>query len=173
MDDYTAEVRRRLEADGCVLSDEYVGQYPALVGYRSNWRMLNKLHLVTTVARVPNASPETVDRFARASVTLAKQRYGQMRGLQSGVLTLPALVADTVDEDTRLLVSKPYRLHLGGFAALARPVVVDLRTGEALAFRGFRLWGAAFHSYIRGKVNLYFPPAHGPSGPSGHSGPSA
>ncbi|MFC5184683.1 hypothetical protein [Actinomadura harenae] len=163
MDDYIAEVRRRMEADGCALSDEYVGQCTALVGYRSNWRMLNKLHLVTTVTRVPNASPEVVDRFVQASVGLAKQRYGQMRGVQSGVLTLPALVADTVDEETRLLVSRPYRLKLGGFAALARPVVVDLQSGEALAFRGFRLWGAAFHSYIRGKVNLYFPPASGPS----------
>ncbi|MCP2339869.1 hypothetical protein [Actinomadura rupiterrae] len=155
--DYAAAVRQRMEADGCAVTEERVGQHAALVGYRSNWRMLNKLHLITTVARVPNATRDGVDEFVKASVTLVKQRHGAARGMQSGVVAIPALLADHADDDAIELVSAPYRLKLGGFAAMARPVIVELEAGHVHAFRGFRVWGAAFHSYIRGKVNLYFP----------------
>jgi hypothetical protein len=156
-DDYLATVRERMVADGCQVSDEAIGPVQAMVGYRSNIRALSKVHLFTVVASIPEVDEAAIGDFARQVSDYAKARKGQLRGAQSGVMALAALVAPKVDSAAKQLAAKPFRLGLGGFAAMVQPAVVDLTEGRVHTFRGRRVWGAALAGYLRDKSARYLP----------------
>jgi hypothetical protein len=156
-EDYLATVRERLLEDGCEVADETIGSLRAMVGYRSNLKALSKMHLFTAVASVPQVDEATMGDFARQVSDYAKRRKGQARGAQSGVMALAALVAPTVDGAAKRLAGRPFRLGMGGFAAMVQPAAVDLTEGRVHTFRGRRLWGAALAGYLRDKSARYLP----------------
>jgi hypothetical protein len=156
-DAYLAMVRDRLVEDGCEVTEEAVGSLPAMVGYRSNIRALSKMHLFTIVASVPEVNAVTVRDFSRQASDYAKGQKGRLRGAQSGVLALAALVTPKADDAAKKIAANPFRLGVGGFAAMVQPAVVDLTEGRVHTFQGRRLWGAAFAGYLRQKSALYLP----------------
>jgi hypothetical protein len=150
-------VRDRLLEDGCEVTDETIGPMRAIVGYRSNVKALSKIHLFTVVASVPEVDEAAMRDFARQVSDYAKARKGQLRGAQSGVVALAALVAPKVDSAAKQLAARPFRLGVGGFAAMVQPAAVDLTEGRVHTFRGRRLWGAALAGYLRDKSAHYLP----------------
>src|SRR6266545_3388331 len=55
------------------------------------------------------------------------------------------------------VAATPFRLGVGGVAAMVQPAVVDLAEGRVHTYRGRRLWGAALAGYLRNKSLLYLP----------------
>ncbi|MEU5995269.1 hypothetical protein ABZ806_40360 [Spirillospora sp. NPDC047418] len=157
MGDYVDVVRERMVADGCEVTAEQVGGVSALVGYRSNWRAFSKVHLFTVVAESGSVDVEALERFTREASSLAKRRKGAMRGAQSGVLVIAALVTEHADEAAKEMAGRRFRQGAGGFAALVQPAVVDLTGKTVYSFRGVRIWGALFAAYLRKKNKLYLP----------------
>ena len=135
-EDYLATVRDRLLEDGCEVTDEAIGPLRAMVGYGSNVKALSKMHLFTAVASVPEVDEAAMRDFARQVSDYAKRQKGQARGAQSGVVALAALVAPKVDSAAKQLADKPFRLGMGGFAAMVQPAAVDLTEGWVHTFRG-------------------------------------
>jgi hypothetical protein len=156
-DTYLTTVRDRLVEDGCKVTDTTIGPVQAIVGYRSNIKALSKIHLFTVAASVSEVNEAAIRDFARGASDYAKAQKGRLRGAQSGVLAVAVLVAPRVDDAAKQLAAKPFRLGMGGFAALVQPAVVDLTEGRVYTFRGRRLWGAAFARYLRKKSMLYLP----------------
>ncbi|GIF49377.1 hypothetical protein Afe04nite_39160 [Asanoa ferruginea] len=92
-----------------------------------------------------------------ADTYLAVERKGQWRGMQSGVIVLPVLVAESADAGAVAISQRPHRLNLGGFAVMAQPAIVDLAAGRSHIFRGTRLWGYAFNALIKRTLSSYLP----------------
>jgi hypothetical protein len=156
-DSYLTTVRDRLTEDGCEVTDEAIGSMQAMIGYRSNVRALSKINLFTMVASVPEVDEAAMRDFARKASDYAKEKKGQFRGAQSGVAALAVLVAPKVDSAAKELAARPFRLGIGGFAAIVQPAVVDLAEGRVHTFRGRRVWGAALAGYLRDKSVRYLP----------------
>ncbi|MEU5551373.1 hypothetical protein ABZ738_16520 [Micromonospora sp. NPDC047793] len=156
-DGYLEVFRRRLAADGCAVTDESIGSMPVLVGYRTQFRALTRLHVFAVAAKFERVDEELLRGFVEGVVNLGLARKGQWRGLQSGVIVLPVLVSDSVDSAAVALTGQAYRLNLPGFAAMAQPAIVDVRAGQVFTFRGTRLWGYAFNSLIKQKYGAYLP----------------
>jgi hypothetical protein len=156
-DSYLTTVRDRLVEDGCEVTDEAIGSMQAMVGYRSNVKALSKINLFTVVASVPAVDEAAMRDFAHKASDHAKDKKGQLRGAQSGVAVLAVLVAPKVDSAAKELAARPFRLGMGGFAAMVQPAVVDLIEGRVHTFRGRRVWGAALAGYLRDKSTRYLP----------------
>jgi len=156
-DAYVAGLKERLAADGCAVSHEKLGSRPVLVGYKAQTRALARMHVFTVAMAAGRVEESDLRTYVDAAVELAGERKGQWRGLQSGVIVLPVLVATGVDESAVALTQKAYRLNLGGFAVLAQPAVVDVTAGRVWTFRGTRLWGYAFNALIKQKYRSYLP----------------
>jgi hypothetical protein len=154
---YLATVRDRLVHDGCEVTEERIGSLRPLVGYRSNVRALSKIHLFTAVASAPRVDEAAVRDFAKQVSDYAKTQKGRFRGAQKGVMALAALVTADADDAAKRVADNPFRLGVGGFAAMVQPAVVDLTEGRVHSFRGRRLWGAALAGYLRDKSSLYLP----------------
>lgn len=149
-------VRRRLVADGCAVTAETLGgTIPVTVGYKSQFKALSRLHVFVVVAAFGHVDEPVVRQFTEDATNLAKVRKGQWRGVQSGVMVLPVLIASEVDPSAVALLRRPYRLQLGGFAASAHPAVVDARSATVYTFRGRRLWGFAFNGLVKKKIATY------------------
>jgi hypothetical protein len=156
-DAYLITVRDRLIADGCEVTYETIGPVPAMVGYRSDIKALSKMHLFTVVASVPEVNEAALRDFAHRVSDYAKAQKGAMRGMQSGVLAFAVLVAPKVDDQAKAVAAQPFRLGMGGFAAMVQPAIADLTEGRVHTFRGRRLWGAALAGHLRKKSILYLP----------------
>jgi len=156
-DAYLTTVRGRLTEDGCEVTEGAIGPFQAMVGYRADTKGFSKMHLFTAVASVPEATEGTVRGFAHQVSDYAKEQKGRLRGAQSGVLALAAIVTPRADQAAKEIAANPFRLGFGGFAAMVQPAVVDLTEGRVHTFRGRRLWGAAFAGYLRSKSALYLP----------------
>ena len=156
-DSYLTTVRDRLVQDGCEVTDEAIGSMRTMVGYRSDFKALSRIHLFTVVASVPEVDEASIRDFARQASDYAKGRKGQLRGVQSGVAALAVLVAPKVESAAKELAARPFRLGVGGFAAMVQPAVVDLTEGRVHTFRGRRVWGAALAGYLRDKSVRYLP----------------
>jgi hypothetical protein len=156
-DAYLAEVSERLLEDGCEVTEETVGSFPSMVGYRNDIRALSKLHLFIVVATLPMVRQAAVRAFSQQVSEYAEARKGASLGMQSGIVALAALVAPSVDEAAKSVAARPFRLGRGGYATVVQPVVVDLAEGRVHTFRGRRLWGAAFAGYLRDKSGRYLP----------------
>jgi hypothetical protein len=154
---YLSAVRDRLVQDGCKVTEEAIGPVRALVGYRSNFKALSKVHLFTAVAGVSEVDEAAIGDFSRRVSDYAKEQKGKFRGFQSGVMAMAVLVAPTVDDAAKRLAARPFQLGAGGFAAMVQPAVVDLTEGRVHTFRGRRVWGAALAGYLRQKSVLYLP----------------
>lgn len=154
-DQYLKGLAERLAADGCTVTREKNG----LVGNQAivSAPTLSRVHLFLIAGKAGAVDQQALADFAGGAVELAVQRKGRMRGFQSAVIVLPALVADSADPGAVAITQRPQRLHAGGFAVMAQPALVDLTAGRTHRFRGFRIWGLAFNSLIKKKLNLYLP----------------
>jgi hypothetical protein len=150
-------VRARLATDGCTVTAEHLGSTPVTVGYKAQFKALTKMHIFTVAAAVERVDETAVRSFTDAVTQLARNRKGQWRGAQSGVLVLPILIASVVDPSAIVLTAKPYRLHLDGFAVMANPAIVDATSGAVHTFRGRRIWGYVYNGMIKKKLALYLP----------------
>ncbi|HWS32978.1 MAG TPA: hypothetical protein VN408_09575 [Actinoplanes sp.] len=154
-DQYLEGLAGRLAADGCAVSREKIG----LVGYKAQFSApsLSRAHVFLIAGKAGAVDQQVLADFAGGAVELAVRRKGQLRGFQSAVIVLPVLVADSSDAGAVAITQRPHRLHAGGFAVMAQPALVDLAAGRAHRFRGVRIWGLAFNSMIKKKLNLYLP----------------
>jgi hypothetical protein len=157
IEEYIESVRRAMVADGCEVTQEVLGDDSVLIGYRGNFKAATKLHTFTVITRRDVVDETAVREFTMRVVDLAKQRKGLWRGAQSGVLVLPALVSNQATPGAVALMAKPFRLNMGGFAAMAHPLVIDVSQGVVHTFRGTRWWGFVYNGLIRRKVAAYFP----------------
>jgi hypothetical protein len=152
-DGYLKGLEERLAGDGCQVSYEGLG----LVGYKAQMRLLMRAHVFLVAAKGGAVDDDLLSEFAAAAVNLAVERKGQWRGMQSGVIVLPVMVAESASDAAVAITRRPHRLNLGGFAVMAQPAVVDLSAGKAHIFRGVRIWGYAFNALIKKKLALYLP----------------
>jgi len=150
---YLKGLEARLAADGCQVTHEQLG----LVGYKAQTRLLMRAHVFLVAARAEAVDDDLLSAFAADAVNLAVSRKGQWRGMQSGVIVLPVLVARTADAGAVAITQRPHRLNLGGFAVMAQPALVDLTAGKSHVFRGVRIWGYAFNALIKKKLARYLP----------------
>jgi hypothetical protein len=154
---YIEATRARLKADGCETRDEGWNGSTVLIGYRSDFRLrwlATNLHLFTIVAPAASVTAPAIEGFTTACLDYAIGRKGQLRGLQSGVAVLPALVTAVADDPAIAWASEKQRMR---FAAFARPVVVDTTRGLAACFRGSTAIGAIYSGHLRTKLAAYFP----------------
>jgi hypothetical protein len=154
---YLQGLQERLVADGCTVTHETLGDRTVLVGYQSKIKALSKMHIFTVVDTADQVTEPLLRGFTEAAVQLATDRKGQFRGMQSGVIVLPILVATGVDEAAVAVTQKSYSLGSGGFAVMAQPAVVDVTADRVWTFRGTRLWGYAFNSLIKKTYQRYLP----------------
>jgi hypothetical protein len=156
---YLDALAARLAADGCEVSTEDWGGMPVLVGYRSEFRLrwfATKLHLFVVAAAVPEVTPDAIEGFTTTGMDYALARKGSMRGLQSGVAVLPALVGPSIDPAA---VQWAKRKQRNRFACMARPVVVDPTTATPSYYKGRTMVGAIYQGYLLRKLRTYFPRA--------------
>jgi hypothetical protein len=151
--EYVDEAARRMAADGSAVSQVVLPLGPAVVGYQSRFRlrwMASKLHVFTVVVPVSRATAETLRGATEQSINYAKQTKGRLRGFQSGVATLPILVAAQATPDALAAAeSRPPK----DWAALTLPAIVDLTSGRIHSFRGRLLWGALYAAWLRERLD--------------------
>ena len=157
---YIAETRQRLAGDGSVVSDETLPSGAVLVGYQSQFKIkwgATKLHLFTIVAAVPEATAGGFDLLVRESLAYAKREKGQLRGLQTGVAVIPALVGATAHPNARAAAEgRPPK----EFAAMALPAIVDLAAGQVYSYQGKILIGAIYAGFLRERLQTTLPAPH-------------
>lgn len=157
MTGYLDGLAARLAADGCEVRTEDWSGTRVLVGYRSDFRLrwiATKLHLFTIALPMPEVTVSAIETFANSAMDYALARKGQLRGLQSAVAVLPALVSTRVDPAAMQWASSKQRMR---FACMARPVVVDVSSNTAGAFSGTAMLGWVYSGHLRRKLRLYFP----------------
>jgi hypothetical protein len=96
---------------------------------------------------------ERRDAF-REAVSYAKATKGTLRGLQSGVAVIPALVAESVTEQASAAAAARPKKE---FAALLLPAIVDLGNGQTLSYQGPIVWGAMYASWLRARLSAALP----------------
>jgi hypothetical protein len=147
--DYMLMVRRRMVADGQVVSEVQLPSGPAIVGYLSRFRLAwfaTKLHLFVAVAAVDSGTAPLLSGLTRESVDYAKVTKGSLRGLHTGVAVMPILVCRTVPADLAAAArAKPGK----EFAAFNLPAVIDTTNGLVHTYRGRIVWGAVYASWLR------------------------
>jgi len=154
---YLTGLRNRLLADGCETADAEIGQYQALVGYRSDrlpQMLFSKIHLTTVAVPIGTAGPREVEQVVRQVGAYAKARSGRRRGAHSGVAAFAVLIADEVLPEGAEATTRPAKVE---FAMRIRPAIVNLSNGSVHTFQGRQLWGFAMNGYLQRKFALYFP----------------
>jgi len=155
---YLQESAARMAADGSAVTWVPLRGGVVLMGYQSEFRIqwaASKLHLFTAAVSVPVATPEIVTSFAREVGQYAKATKGRLRGLQTGVATIPAVVAEVVTPQARADVEKVPGREFGAFCL---PVVVDLADRAVYSFPGTAFWGVLFVPWLRKRLAAAFPP---------------
>ncbi|MFY1670248.1 levansucrase [Plantactinospora sp. WMMB334] len=154
---YLDATAQRLQVDGCEVRTEDWNGLPVLVGYRADFRlqwMATKLHLFTVAAPAPSVTANAIEEFTASALDYVVARKGQLRGMQSGVAVLPALVSTQVEPEAATWAQRGQMVR---FAAMARPVVVDAGTGAVACFRGHAALGLLYSAHFRRKLAAYFP----------------
>lgn len=114
--------------------------------------MATKLHTLVVVSTAPQATGEGMAQFARSSLEWAKVAKGQLRGAQVGVIA--AVVADQAEESAVVFARTEL---VRGYAAFARPVVVDLGSGTRTSHVGRPTIGAAHTGWMREQIATLLP----------------
>lgn len=152
--EYRAAVESRMVAAGYQIqqSDAY-----GLIGYRKEFKlrwMASTLHLLVHVTAVPQVTGQGLMEHTQAALEHAKARRGEMRGLQSGVAVITAVVGETADEAAH---DYARREIVKGFAAFAWPTVVDLGAGVRTSHVGRPVIGAVFTPWMRQQIETVLP----------------
>jgi hypothetical protein len=145
-------------ADGNVVSSVQLECGPALVGYQSRfqWKWVaTKLHLFTVVVAVPVATSENLAAVTAQATDYAKRTKGKLRGFQTGVAVLPALVADEVLPEARMAAEARPKT---GWAVFVLPAIADLNAQEMYSYRGRLVWGGVYASWLRERLGAVVAP---------------
>lgn len=157
--EYVTEVANRLTADGVDVSTVNFRNLPAVVGYRSEFRlswMAGRMHLFTVVGAVQLVTAAGLEQFTNDAIDYALSKKGELRGLQSGVAAIPVLVGEHVDpEAVAYTQTAPGRR----FAAMGWPVAVDTTTRQVHTFEGRVVLGAVFARWLRQQIAVALPEA--------------
>jgi len=155
--EYLDLVGKRLQADGVAVRSASVGGLPALVGYRSRFRlawMATRLNLFTVVAGVPSVTAGGLEQFSRDAVAYAVSEKGRRRGLQTGVAAIAVLVGTVVEPDAAAYAEDQV---LKRWSAFAWPTAVDLSSQIVYRHQGRVLVGGVYASWMRGQTALALP----------------
>ncbi|GAA3812675.1 hypothetical protein [Cellulomonas soli] len=129
----------------------------SLMGYTKAFKlqwMASTLHLLVHVATAPTVTGPELTAFTQQALDHAKATKGQMRGFQSGVAVVTAVVGDHVEEDARRYARDTI---VRGYAAFAWPTTVDLGTGTRTTHHGRPVIGAVFTPWIRRQIDTLLP----------------
>ncbi len=116
--------------------------------------LATKVHLFTVLYPTEVATDAQLAAISRDAVGYAKATKGTLRGLQSGVAIIPALVAQSVTEQARAAVTARPKKE---FAAFLLPAIVDLGSGQTLSYQGPIVWGAMYASWLRARLSVALP----------------
>jgi len=147
------EIRKRLESQSILFSEDQVHGRPTVTGYdkRFRWRwfatQLNTF-IVAMDFGTNSVTVATIEAAVTDSFAYAKQNYnGWPLGLQSGLGVITILVSSRIDERAieycRQLKSGKKR------AAFAVPVVIDSSTGQVHSFNENPIWGRIYYPYFK------------------------
>ena len=156
-EEYLQGAARRLQDDGSEVSRVTLPGGTALVGYQSKFRILwlaTRVHLFTVLYPTDVATDTQLAAFSREAVSYAKATKGTLRGLQSGVAVIPALVAESVTEQASAAATARPKKE---FAALLLPAIVDLGNGQTLSYQGPIVWGTMYASWLRARLSAALP----------------
>ena len=128
-----------------------------LLGYRRQFRlrwMATTLHLLVNVAVADVVTGAQLGQFTQATLEHAKAVKGDLRGFQSGVAAITAVIGHEVGESAATFARDTI---VKGFAAFAWPVVVDLSAGTRISHVGRPVLGAVYTSWMRQQIDLLLP----------------
>lgn len=148
-EEYLSLIAERLRADGAEVTTEYFRGTPAVVGYRSEFRlrwMATKLNLFTVALAVPLVTPEKLKHFSEEVLDYATSQKGRFRGLQNAVAAIPVQIGSQVNPEA--ILSAETKL-IRRFSAFAWPAVVDLSTGRVHSHQGRVAVGGIYASWMR------------------------
>lgn len=151
--DYVEAAAARMAADGSEVSRVQLRLGPAVVGYRSEFRLrwaATKMNAFIMVVPVAVATLDVLDDATEQSLGYAKEQKGRFRGFQTGVAALPVIVSSNVEADARGAVeSRPSKQ----FAAIVLPAIVDLSCGLIHRYSGRLVWGAAYRAWLNERLD--------------------
>ena len=150
---YRALVETRMREAGYEVQTTPAG----LIGYRKQFKltwMATTLHLFVHVATTSTVGAGELDAFVRQSLEHAKASKGSLRGFQSGVATITAVVGDGAEAPA---VEYARNEIVRGYAAFAWPVVVDLGARRRVAHEGRVAIGGVYSSYMRSQIDAVLP----------------
>ena len=147
---WVAQSAGRLREDGYRDAGRHrIGGYDAVVLRRADFRMqwaLTRLHTMVLLASSDAVDAADLEGFGDEARRWAKRNKGGLpRGLQTGIAVLPVLAADEV---TPAAVSFAERRPDKDFAAIALPMLVDVRAGRMHAYSGSLIWGAIYRMFL-------------------------
>jgi hypothetical protein len=148
-DEYLSLVAERLKADGAEVTTEYFRGVPAVVGYRSQFRLrwlATRLNLFTVVLPVGLVTPAGLKQFSEEVLDFATTQKGRFRGLQNGVAAIPVQVSAQVHPEAVAFAQTDL---IRRFSAFAWPTAVDLSTGQVHNHQGRVLVGGLYSSWMR------------------------
>jgi hypothetical protein len=147
------EIRKRLESQSILFSEDQVHGRPTVIGYdkRFKWRWFATQLNTFIVAIDFGNDPVTVATIEAAlidSFAYAKQNYnGWPRGLQSGLGVITILVSSRIDQRA---IEYCRELKSGKkWAGLVVPVVIDSSTGQVHSFNRNPIWGRIYYPYFK------------------------
>jgi hypothetical protein len=156
-EEYLQGAAGRLQEDGNQVSRVQLPGGTALVGYQSKFRLswaATKLHLFTVLYPTGVATDASLAALSRDAMNYAKATRGALRGFQTGVAVIPALVADTVTEQARTAATARPKKE---FAAILLPAIVDLSSGQTFSYQGRIVWGVLYASWLRARLSATLP----------------
>jgi hypothetical protein len=148
-EEYLSLVAERLQSDGAEVTTEYFRGVPAVVGYRSQFRLrwlATRLNLFTVVLPAVIVTPAGLKQFAEEVLDFATTQKGRFRGLQNGVAAIPVQVSAQVHPEA---VNFAQSTLIRRFSAFAWPAVVDLSSGQVHRHRGRVALGGLYASWMR------------------------
>jgi hypothetical protein len=151
-EEYQVLVARRLQADGAEVTTEHFRGVPAVVGYRSEFRLrwlATRLNLFTVVRPVPVVTPEGLKQYAQEVLDYATSQKGRFRGLQNGVAAIPVQISEKVHPEA---ITVAQTKLIRRFSAFAWPTVVDLSTGQVYGHQGRVALGGIYAPWMRRRL---------------------
>ncbi|MCR6486171.1 hypothetical protein M8542_25415 [Amycolatopsis sp. OK19-0408] len=152
---YLGVVAERVQRSGGRLNSVQIGPATAVVGLFTESVMLTTMNYCVVAAPVPEVSAAALYDFTGRATQHARANMVGTMGWTAGSVVIAGLVSPTVYPDAAQAASAKTSNQFGGET---RMVAVDLTAGQAYAFTGGKMWGAAMHGAIRAKLTFCFPP---------------
>lgn len=135
--------------------------HPALVGRRSDFRwkwFATRLHSFVVAFEVNDLGNPTAEELtAAAQQDAVKHKGGVPRGLQTGSATVVVFLTGAARPELRARFTREPKHR---FAALLRPVLLEVESGTTTSYTGGMSIGRLYQSHLRSLVDdIVRPPA--------------